>query len=294
MSQLLTSIFAIFVAAGAPQVQTYPIRLAPPAHAGDNYSLSASGSRLQQSSIMKDGRLAQNQTAEYAVAFEGRVEVIDVDEKGEAIRSFFTVGKFTKTEKGITAELLKPGTVITEDGRLDKRSRVSLKDGVIDDVVREAFETIAPPHRPGAPTDDEIFGTNESKAFGESWSINRVLASEDLKGSGVSAPSESLSGRVALVAKDKIQDIDCLSVSAEMRAEDVTVATIPPGGSMDQGVMRGTFAGCYALTGLAVPKRQSLALNVDMRFKGNSGTPLEGFTIELKLRQKNELISTPI
>jgi hypothetical protein len=191
----------MFAIAGALQAQTYPIRLAPAVHPGDKYSISTTGSRLQQYSITKDGRAGQNQIAGYEVAFAGRVEVIEVDQKGEAIRNFFTVDKFTRTEQGITTELLKPGTVIIEDSRLDKRSRISLKDGVIDDIGREAFETVAPPHRPGAPTDDEIFGTPESKAIGESWAINTALASEDLKGSGVSVRPEQLSGRVPLLPK---------------------------------------------------------------------------------------------
>jgi len=63
----------MFAAAGALHAQTYPIRLAPAVHPGDKYSISTTGSQLQQHAIIKDGRAGQNQIAEYEVVFEGRV-----------------------------------------------------------------------------------------------------------------------------------------------------------------------------------------------------------------------------
>jgi hypothetical protein len=122
-------------------------------------------------------------------------------------------------------------------------SSVRLKDRALfcsgrSAIRRKAFEVVYSPHKPGSATDDEVFGTKEPKAFGESWPINAKLGSEDVKKSGIEVSPEHLNGRTELVGKERIGEADCLSVRGELVASGVALKDLPGGATVDEGTMQ--------------------------------------------------------
>ena len=170
---------------------------------------------------------------EFQVNFQGRADVLEVDGKQQPFKIAFTVERFTKIEGGVTIDLLKSGSVIIADG--SQQQPISVKDSTTEESVRDAFELIYFPDQPDAFTDDEIFGTKEAKGIGDSWSINPALLSASLKGM-ITVPEGHLSGMVSLVAKDKIANIDCLSLRKELKADDLTSKDLRPGVTLDRAL----------------------------------------------------------
>jgi hypothetical protein len=205
---------------------------------------------------------------EISVEFEAMAEVLDVDTSGEPVRLALTVSKFTKAENGATSELLKSGSVVLVDG--GAQAPASLKGGQISDEARSAFNVIYSPHKPGAATDDDVFGTNEPKAFGESWPINAELASEDLKKSGIQISPEHLKGKTELVSKDRVGEADCLKVRAELMASGVAMKDLPAGATLDEGTMQATFDGCVPIAGTSA--RKGMEMTLKARFTTKDST----------------------
>jgi hypothetical protein len=292
MRRLLSCLCLFLLTDAVLEAQKYPIRLAAPNHVGDRYNLSASGSRAQRSSISKAGQVLQDATDEYSVNLTAVVEVLEVDRKGEPVRKAITIDKLTKSEKGAETVLLKSGTVVYTDGSQPKNKQVFVMSGTLDDTVRDAIDLVVTTHRPNSPTDDDVFGTADQKAIGESWSINTRLAAEDAANNGLSVSAENLSGKVSAIAKDTVAGVDCLSIAATLNAEGVRPPSFPPGVTFEQGRLSGNFAGCYPFSDAAFPNRQSMSLAIQVRAKGAAGTPMDGVTVDLTFQQKAEMLAT--
>jgi hypothetical protein len=162
--------------------QKYEVHLSPRNRVGDVFLYTGKGTKLQQ--VSTAGQIVKQE--EISAEFEGRVEVLEVDASGEPVGLALTVSKFTTLEDGKTSEVLKPGSIVVVDGGAE--NPVALRDGQISDDARRAFAIVYTPHKPGSPTDDDILGSKEPRAFGESWPINAKLAVEDAKKSGIEIP----------------------------------------------------------------------------------------------------------
>jgi len=278
-------IVSMLLAAAAVDAQPYTIRLLSPEHTGQSYAVSATGSQHNQTKA--GDRVVQE--LEYQIAFEGQAEILKVDGKQRPIRLAFTVQKFEKITGGVTAEVLKQGSVVVVDG--GEQQAISLKDGSIDKSAREAFELVYSAHKPESPTDDEIFGTEEKKSAGESWPMHRALAAENLKDSGISIPEERLSGTISLVGKGKAGTADCLEVQGEMKADgfSFTSKDAVPGFTLEKGSVHARLSGCIPLDDSSLSRREGMELTMQMRLASKEGTVLDVTT-----SQKRDGVWTPL
>jgi hypothetical protein len=182
------------------------------------------------------------------------------------------VERFTKIEGGVTIDLLKSGSVIIADG--SQQQPISVKNSTMEESVRDAFELIYFPDQPDAFTDDEIFGTKEAKGIGDSWSINPALLSASLKGM-ITVPEGHLSGMVSLVAKDKIANIDCLSLRKELKADDLTSKAVPPGGTLDRASFQLIIRGCYPVEDSRHSYKEGGEGIMQIRLTSNEGVKID-------------------
>jgi hypothetical protein len=264
MKRLRLVLLAV-VAVPALDAQNYAIRMSTPVHAGQTYAVSASGSRLDKTSI---GDRVLN-SAEYHVNFQGGATILEVDGKGRPVKVSFTVERLTKIEGGMTIDLLKPGNVVMADSSLPQP--IFLKDGTMEEPVRAAFQLVYSTHQSGDVTDDEIFGTEQAKEVGDSWPINAALASESLKDAGITVAPEHLSGKVSLVGKDKIGMVDCLDLSGEFRAQNVALKQVPPGVTVDGASVQAVFRGCFPVEISQLSHTEGADMLMQMRLTSKEG-----------------------
>jgi hypothetical protein len=279
ISQKVTTVRLIMLASvitTALDAQKYTVHMSRPVRAGQCYAVTATGSRFHRASIGDRVLKAE----EYQVDFKGRAEVLEVDRKARPVKIAFTVEKFTKIAGGLTTDLLKSGSVIVADD--SQEQPVSLKDGTLEESVREAFDLIYSANKPDAFrfTDDEIFGTKEPKGIGDSWSIDRTLASESLKDTGIIIPTGRLTGVVSLVAKDKIAAIDCLKFRAELTADNFTLKDLPPGVTADRTSMHMIILGSYPIDNSGVSYKEGGEITGQVRFTTNDGVKTDLQRIE--------------
>jgi hypothetical protein len=219
----------------------------------------------------------------YEVNFQGTAAVLEIDGKEAAIKIAFTVERFTATRDGRTVDLLSPGSVIIADDRAQQP--ISLKGGTMDDNVREAFLMVHSVHKEGAATDDDIFGTKERKSIGDTWSINVARAFDSLKDDGIIVPPGHLSGRVTLLAKEKVGGIDCLSLRGELVADGIFSTRLPRDVTVDESKVQATFDGCYPIeeSGLSFKEQTQFSMQAHVRTK-------QGVTFDMMSSQKSDSI----
>lgn len=261
-------ILLALVTTTAMDAQNYAVHMSKPVHAGQSYAVTAAVTRLDKT--LTGDRVLK--AAEFQVNFQGRADVLEVDGKQQPFKIAFTVERFTKIEGGVTIDLLKSGSVIIADG--SQQQPISVKNSTTEESVRDAFELIYFPDQPDAFTDDEIFGTKEAKGIGDSWSINPALLSASLKGM-ITVPEGHLSGLVSLVAKDKIANIDCLSLQKELKADDLTSKAVPPGGTLDRASFQLIIRGCYPIEDSRHSYKEGGEGTMQIRLTSNEGVKIE-------------------
>ena len=287
-----TIVLTLFIAETV-QAQKYPIRLSSPDHIGKKSHVSVIGSFNQEAASTQNGSVLKSVSTNRLVIFEGREEVLSLDADGVALRESFTVEKFTNLENGVTGILLNPGSVILTDGSQEKAKQIVLKNGVMSEAARTAFSWILAPHSPDRHSDDEIFGTKEPKAIGDSWPINKLAAISDLRGTLI-IPIERMTGAVSLVSKGSISGDECLNLLAEVKADGVAIKNAPEGFVPDRGKMDITLRTCIPISPAANSRKDGAVMNSQIRLKGMPGTLIETVILEMTSNQRVEVTALPI
>jgi len=197
--------------------QEYVVKFERPAKVGEKYSLSASGGMSIKSTVVEDQQVVESETVGYQVQFAAIVEVLEVDAKGREVKHAFTVEKFTKIEGSGLTELVPPGSVIIADS--NRETPYSLQDGLLSEQAQEALDVVIGVVEPGDPSDDEFFGTTETKQVGESWAVNHTLIAKVLQLGGVSVKPENISGVAKIAGLEEIGGIEYLDIRAAIEAE---------------------------------------------------------------------------
>jgi len=249
--------------------QKYAVHMTTPVHAGQRYAVTATGTSLTKASI--GDRVLK--ATEYQVNFQGRAEVIQVDEKERPFKIAFTVERFTKAEGGVTVDLLKSGSVIVADG--SQQQPISVEGGTLEEPVQEAFDLVYSTRKPGDVTDDETLGTKEAKGIGDSWPVNLALLTVNLKGGGVTIPAGHLSGSMAVVAKGKVGTTDCLSLRGEIKADDFISQNLQPDVTLDRASLQATLWGCYPIGESAHSYEEGAGMTTQVRLTTNQGDTID-------------------
>jgi hypothetical protein len=246
------------VAVVGARAQSYAIRMAPPTETGKTYSVTTVGYKVEKVSVgnqvVKD--------ADYRVNFEGRALVVEVDSRSRPIKIVFTVDKFTKTEAGVTMPLLESGTQVIADGKQVKP--IYLKDGSIEESVRDAFDLVYSAHKPDDVTDDDVFGTKELKSIGDKWPINRSFALQSFQGSGIVIPADRLNGTVLFEGVGKIGNVDCVSLRSEMTASSFALSSLPEGFVGGSSNMTAVLRGCFPVESRGLQGREGAEVTVEI------------------------------
>ena len=281
MKIIVVLILATGTVVGAPE-ETYAIRMAPPVQTGTSYSVSATGHKVAKTSV--GDRIVA--AADYEIGFEGRALVVEVDSRSRPVKIVFTVDKFTKVEAGAAIALLKAGTVIVADGKQDPP--IFLQDGVLEKSVLEALHLVYAIHKPNDFTDDDIFGARELKSVGQRWPMNRSLAVQSLKDSGIVIPADGLNGTVSFEAIDKIGKVDCLSLRGELTAHGITAGGLPAGVSIDTGSLTAAFQGCFPLESRGLYRKEGTDMTVEIHASG------PGTKFDVSYSEKHDAVWTPV
>jgi len=150
--------------------QKYIIRFHHPDKTGSKYHLSARGDQATRVKLMVANQTVRANEDRFALALSADVTVLETNPAGWATRKAFTIldSRFAKgTEVG---PLLPRGTIVLasiENGE----TIYHVADKRVDDEIATALRWVISLHVAGVD-DDELFGTKQRKAVGQTWKVD--------------------------------------------------------------------------------------------------------------------------
>ena len=270
--------------------QEYVVKIERNAKVGEKYSFSVSGSTSQTTTVVRDQQVVESETVGYQVQFAAIVEVLEVDEKGREVKHAFTVEKFTKIDGSSLTELVPPGTVIIADG--NRETPYSLQDGLLSEQAQEALELVIGVAEPGGPSDDELFGTTETKQVGESWAINNTLVAKVAQREGVRVKPEIVSGFVKIAGLEEIGGVEYLDIRIEVGAEQWSPTDVPEGVAIDTAILRRVVQGYFPVDHSIPFQATSITRNLQFVLKGMPGIEQEGLVIQIEDQFTRQTLQT--
>jgi hypothetical protein len=258
--------------------QDYEIRLHRPQVVGQKYHLAAAG-RSARTQVVKSGdRILQNDSAKFAVEFEGAVTVLAVDDRGKPSKLSLEIEKLSRTDDAGSKELVSQGSVVTvsmKDG-----AEVSETDGhLLSRPTQEAI-TVILPLDPNGPTDDELFGANERKKPGDHWDANTDLMARDLLRRGATARKEDLSGTVTFEKVVQVGKTECLQISGDMDCARY-VPSVPRDVKVEKGFLKIAFSEKLPAVASMPALERTQSTNVSYTMKGRPDPAGDEITIDV-------------
>jgi hypothetical protein len=276
----VTGVLALLASAALGRAQEYKIALDRPQKVGQRYTIHATGHTRQAAVINIPGAGPQNHGEEFTIDLDGTMKVLAVDEKsGQATKVECTVAKCLKDHK----PLVDAGTVLTAESKGGKT--VFAKDGAeLDAATSDALSVIIETHQPGAPSNDQTFGTDRPQKVGATWPINANAAAASAAQSGITIAPDKIKGEGKLVAVKEVDGKQALQVEATMNVADLSL----PQQKVDSGSVAATFGGLFPTDPAAFPLRsyQTMKMHITMTVAGPNGQAVK---VESEVDRSNDI-----
>lgn len=268
MSQRIKSwLFAVVLALPllSARGQEYEIRMHRPTKAGERFQTTVAAKELLETSVTANDEPAQSKKQDRSVAFDGVVEILEVDAKGRPVKISATVEKLWKNEAGTGSEVLPKGAVIVVS--LDGRKQDYQINGMPADAdIAKALDLTFSLSK-SAVTDDDVFGTGEKKKAGESWGINTALAKKDFAES-FGLRVEDLTGTVTLDGVVSRTDGDALKLSTVIALK--AIPPMPPNFVVDQSAAEARLDGEFPVDLTRQRPNESMSLKMTITAHGET------------------------
>ena len=256
----------------------YDVRITRPLKVGQKYRITADGALLRQVTLRSGREEKQQPEVGFGVRLEGTVEVLAVDDVGEESKVACTVDKCTRITPEGETPLVEKGKVIVAEGQ-EKDTKFTLKDGAaLPKGASEALELVISLDTGDTLTDDELFGTKEKKAVGESWPVAPEAVSKDAARVGVVVKPEDVEGLFRLDGVEKAEGQECLRLSGSLKMKRLTRSAdedddsgLPKGFAVTGGWMEARYSGLFPVDASAGSLSESVSMTFVTDIKGKGG-----------------------
>ena len=266
----------------------YEIRFFTPKKVGDKFSVDKSAEVSNDMAISMGDQVVNKKKVAFTAKFAGEMKVLKLDDLKRPIEMELTVDALIrKSAGGEEVASLPKGSIVILTKRLGHG--VFLIDGK--KASKDVSEILAlffsiPKTK---VVDDDIFGTKDRKKVGDSWPINAAVAMKDLTSEGLNI--EDLKGTVKLEKTFKIDGVECLHVSVEMRSDKYRVP-LPPAFIVKKSVMKLSVNGEMiaepgaSQTGLPLKGDMNMEMSLVAEGKAKPQSPFMRLSVESKRRIK--------
>ncbi len=255
------------IAADEPPVAAVPdgkfrVVLFRKARVGERVRLTRTVSDLTSQRVIQNGKVVKNQTLRQHVEFEAVTEVLAVTVKGRPSRTRYTIKRFAARMGRGMKPIFKPGTVLTvQRGGKAERSITSSAGPLSKEQLAAAKLVIS--LRKSRANDQEIFGTSEPRAIGESWPINSKRGKQSMEEEGI-AKLRSLNGKTTLVAERQVEGVPCLEVLGRMEADIEHLPGLPKDTKVVRGKLRARLTGLFPTDPKLLPPKKTSSMTFDV------------------------------
>ena len=268
--------------------EKYPVQLHRPAQQGDRFTYAAVGRLEENMSVSVDGETVEAEESSYRCELASSVEVLEVDKKGLPTEMRMTVFRFQKQsdDDRLALDLLGRGAVV--DCKLGAEKAEFRIDGeVVSGELAEALGLMAMrlSSQPGE-TEDEVMGTAEPKAEGETWKIDTKKIAAALAKNGFHIGAEALRGEARLNSVAKIDggEAKFLGIDVTVIGEGIS-PELPQGYAVKSGTLTNTIRRRFP-TDL---KKPCAGEEVDFEIVAEAEGKEAEATVNLKIQLKQSL-----
>ena len=246
--------------------QEYEIRMHRPVKVGEKFRITVAAKELRETSVTANGNPVRSEKEDRSVKFNGVVEILEVEAKGRPVKISATVEKLVKNEAGASSEVAPKDAVIVVS--LDGRKQVYQINGMPAGAdIGKALDIVFSLSKSGV-TDDDVFGTNEKKKSGESWSINSALAKKDFAES-FGLHVEDLTGKVTFDGVVNRAGGEALKLSVGMTLK--AIPPMPPNFVVDQASAEARLEGEFPVD--VTRQRPTESMSMKMNITAHGETP---------------------
>ena len=198
-------------------------------HAGERYEGTFHGVQESLQVVTVDGQVASREGKRLEVLLVASVVVREVSSGGKSTRSEYTVEQCT-TGGEAPEEVLPPGSVVVVtavEGPGD--GTITLVGGELTDDQRERIDLVVSTHI--SPIgDDDVFGSDEARAVGETWQVDSGIAARSLsKIESMQFAADHITGSTTFSSLEEVDGVPCQRLHAALQAEDFVITGLPEG-----------------------------------------------------------------
>ena len=227
------------------QERKYPIKLHRPAEQGEVYSYAAVGRLFEQIDVSVDGETKESKEEAYRCELASSVTVLQVDGDGLPTEFAITIYRFQKQgdDDQLALDLLARGSEVhaklTEGG-----AEFSMGGKPVSDEVAEALGIVAMKlSSQFGETEDEVMGTAQAQAEGDTWDLNRESLAAALAVNGFHIAPEKLrsEGRLTNVTRAEGGEAEFLLIDVTVIGEGIS-PELPLGYTTKSGTLTNTIS----------------------------------------------------
>lgn len=224
---------------------SYRIALTRPERVGSRIHIQRSVRELSTTRVIRARRVVDEQRKQTSVRFVALAEALAVNAVGKATRTRFEIERFEADGPHGPEPVLPPRTVLTVQRGSKPQQKVTSSAGPLDARQLAAVKLVTTLDV-SRVTDQQIFGSAEPRAIGESWPIAGDMARESLAGEGM-ATAGRVEGSTRLLGVRKVGDVECLEVLARIEVSGLDPKDMPEGSEVERGELQARMTGLYPI-----------------------------------------------
>lgn len=235
MRMKIVSLCILFAALHVTAADKYEIKIHRPLKAGQSFDWAGKGSTKQAYSISSGGQKVQASEQIIAYAFEGVFKIGEVSPAGEPLRGSAKFAKMTSSrDGGAETELIPAGWEVLFDRSKDPVT-FTCAQGELTPAMTAGLLNFLTPAREAA--DEELFGSKEPRAVGDTWKINSEKVQERLgqEAKGKFSPKNVI-GEFKLNGVKTMHGVECLDIGGTMKVPDFPLP-LPPMAKLESSSM---------------------------------------------------------
>lgn len=225
--------------------EKYPIQLHRPTKQGEKFSYAAVGRLAEKIDVSIDGKTTESVDSSYRCELASAIEILEVDKNGLPTSMRLTVFRFQKQtdDDALALDLLGRGTEVHCEFTAEA-AKFSVGGKPVSDKVAEALGLVAMKlSSQFGETEDEVMGTKEAQAEGDTWKIDTARVAAALAKNGFHIGADALRGEASLtsVAKHEGGAAKFLGIDVTVIGEGIS-PELPQGYKVKSGTLTNTIS----------------------------------------------------
>jgi len=270
---------------------THDIKLSRPVEAGARYRLSAEGMRATSTEMTRGGEVVRREENTLRVELQALVEVLEVDRAGRPLKQSLGLDYLVWGRGGELDQALPNGRVIIAE-TVGRKTEFHMDQGSLPPLAEQALHLVVSTYRGDVPDEDLIFGSRLPRDVGETWGFHRQAFADAMRTTGAIVDPERLEGQVRLERLERIEDVDCLRITAEVQVPAFSMSDLPRGVELERGNAEVTVSGLFPVDPSLAKLQDRTSVTMEVVMRGSQGS-FAGTTVTTKSRQTGQKTLTP-